>query len=97
MNKTKLHAIIASVVMVLSFALAGCGASEEDRSGDPGKVVDRDSDTWTTGSRNHRVTHHDYDLTIKRSSDGTEYEKDVSSAAYDHCYRGSSYPKCVDK
>lgn len=97
MNKRQLQLILASLAVAVATLVTGCGASDADRSGDPGKVVDRDKDHWTTGSGKNRVHHYDYDLVIQRSSDGTEYEKDVSSAAYDHCYRGSSYPKCVDK
>lgn len=97
MNKRQLQLTLASVVAALALLLTGCGANDHDRSGDPGKVTDRDEDHWTTGSRKHRVYHSDYDLTIKRSSDGTEYDIDVSSAAFDHCYQGSSYPKCVDR
>lgn len=75
--------------VLTSFGLGACGATSEDRDGDPGVVVDRDHEV--KGKIN------DYDLTIKRDSDGTVYEKDVSHPAYDHCYRGSKYPLCVDR
>lgn len=91
----KIMGLIAGLVLGIT-ALTGCGASEHDRSGDPGKISDRDSDHWTTKSGKTTTHHYDYDLTVTRK-DGTSYEIDVTSAAFDHCYVGSSYPKCVDR
>lgn len=90
--------ITAAAAVALVLALTGCGTNDHDYSGDPGKVVDRDHDA--NGKRAD-----DYDLTIERTdaadidaADGNRtYELDVTSSAYDHCYRGSSYPKCVDR
>lgn len=96
MNRRQLQLILASLAVAVMALVTGCGASADDRNGDPGTVVSRDEDHWTSGSRKHRVHHSDYTLTIQRA-DGTTYDKDVSSAAYDHCYRRSSYPKCVDR
>lgn len=93
----KITAAVVSAAVAGALALTGCGSTPDDHRGDAGKVVERDSDHWTTKSGKTTVHHWDYDLTIKRSSDGTEYELDVTESGYDHCYRGSSYPKCVDR
>lgn len=79
--------VAAAVAGVL--ALTGC-STPDDKRGDAGKVVERDSDYYSSTKQ------WDYDLTIKRV-DGTEYDLDVTRRGYDHCYRGSSYPKCVDR
>lgn len=94
----KITAVVVSAVAAGALALTGCGTQDSDYSGDPGKVVDRDHDA--NGKRAD-----DYDLTIERTrqadineADGDRtYELDVTSSAYDHCYRGSNYPKCVDR
>lgn len=80
----------ALVVVLLLFAgvlLVGCGVSEQDSQGDPGVITEKDHDS--NGKRAD-----DWDFTIRRA-DGSSYEKDVSSAAYDTCYVGSKFPKCV--
>lgn len=78
-------AVLATAAVLV---LTGCGP--DDHRGDPGKVVDRERDY------RHSSKTWDHDLTIRRP-DGSTYELDVSGDAYDHCYRGSSYPKCVDR
>lgn len=85
----KITGLIAALALGIA-ALTGCGASEHDRSGDPGKVSGREKE-YKSSTKSY-----DYDLTVTRP-DGTSYEIDVTSSAYDHCYRGSAYPKCVDK
>lgn len=94
----KITAVVVSAVAAGALALTGCGASD-DKDGDPGKVVDRERD-YSTSTKTY-----DYDLEIRRTNPadieaagGDEtYEIDVTSGSYDHCYRGSSYPKCVDR
>ena len=85
---------IAAVAAAVALLLAGC--SEDDHRGDPGKVVDREESFYMTKVGKTQVHHWDYDLTIRRP-DGSTYELDVSENAYDRCYQGSSYPKCVDR
>lgn len=85
----KIMGLIAALALGIT-ALTGCGASDHDRSGDPGKVSDRER-KYKSSTKTY-----DYDLTVTRP-DGTSYEIDVTSSAYDHCYRGSAYPKCVDR
>jgi hypothetical protein len=83
MNRRIVITAVAGVML-----LTGC--QEHGTDGDPGKVIYRESEyhksskTW------------DYDLVIERP-DGSTYEIDVSSGVYDHCYRGSAYPKCVER
>lgn len=89
MNKDMLKLAAMTLAVLLAVLLTGCGP--DDERGDPGKVTGRDRDY----SSSTKVW--DYDLTIKRTSDGKEYELDVSRSGYDHCYRGSSYPTCVDR
>jgi hypothetical protein len=86
--------ILAVLATAAVLALAGCGP--DDHRGDPGKVVDREESFYTTRVGKTTTQHWDYDLTIRRP-DGSTYELDVSEDAYDRCYRGSSYPKCVDR
>lgn len=76
-------------------ALAGCSTPDDGR-GDPGKVVDREHVMWSTRTKGVTTWYHDYDLDIRRP-DGTTYGLDVTEDGYDHCYRGSSYPECVDR
>lgn len=85
---------LALAVLALA-GLTACGP--DDHRGDPGKVIARDHDMWSTKSGKVTTWHHDYDLTVQRSKDGSTYELDVTGSGYDHCYRGSSYPKCVDR
>lgn len=95
------RAFLAVAALLAAFALTGCGSGVEasDKTGDPGRVHDKSSetDTWTTGTGRNKVRHSDteYDLVIKRP-DGSTYEKDdVSETAYDRCKRGSKFPSCV--
>lgn len=85
---------LVAVAAAVALALTGCGP--DDERGDPGRVVDREESIWTTRSAGVTTVHYDYDLTIRRP-DGTTYELDVSHSGFDRCYRGSSYPKCVDR
>lgn len=95
MNKRQLQLTFASLAAAVGLLLTGCDTTHGD-DGDPGTVVDRDSDVWTTRTGKTTTTHYDYDLTVRRA-DGTEYDIDVSSDVYDHCYRQSAYPKCVER
>lgn len=88
----RIFALITAVVV----GLTGCGSTSDDKRGDPGRVTGRDSAHWTTRSGKTTIHHSDYDLTIERTKDGTRYELDVTGEGYDHCYRNSKYPKCVD-
>lgn len=87
-------AILTGAALILG-ALSGCGASDSDCQGDPGKVVEKDYD------KAGKHSSADYDLTIQRSNpedirkaDGrTEYEKDVTSTAFNDWYKnGSKFP-----
>lgn len=79
--------IIAGLLIALALVV-GC-STPDDKRGDPGIVKERDKESATKHSSA------DYDLTIERK-DGTTYDLDVTSGGFDHCYRGSKYPKCVD-
>lgn len=81
--------VIAVAAVGAVLILSGCSTPDDER-GDPGKVIDRDAD-YNSSSKTW-----DHDLTVRRP-DGTTYELDVTGDGYDHCYRGSSYPKCVDR
>lgn len=97
---TTLAAITATVALI--FGTAACGADDSDCQGDPGKVTDRDTDTdrTTTGTGKNKstTTTTTYEITILKA-DGTTYEKDVSSSAYDWYVRGAKFPHpkhCTD-
>lgn len=89
----------AVITLIVLGTVLGCSTPDDGR-GDPGKVVDREASHWTTtsgtGKSRTTVWHHDYDLTIRRP-DGSTYELDVTEDGYDHCYRGSGYPKCISR
>lgn len=77
-----------AVALVATLALTGltaCQADSDACKGDSGVVADKDRD-WRSSTKSW-----DYDLTILRA-DGTTYEKDVTSTAYDWYKRGSKYP-----
>jgi hypothetical protein len=84
-----LRKIIGSLTLA-SLALAGvsCGVSDADKSGDPGKIIEKD---WDSNGKKAD----DYDFTVKRA-DGSTYEKDVSSFAFESCYVGSKFPNCLE-
>jgi hypothetical protein len=90
-------AALAAVALVLG--LGACASDNHGTDGRPGKVIDRDSDpSYTTGSKSHKVHHSaDYDLQVDPADGSGPYWIDVGNGVYDHCYRGSSYPKCADK
>lgn len=88
--------IPAAAGAVLAVVLAAGCATTHGADGDPGRVVGRDEDHWTTRVNKTTTYHADYDLTVRRA-DGTEYDIDVSEDVFDHCYRGSRYPGCVEK
>lgn len=81
-------ALALGAVGLVVGSLAGCGASDSDCQGDPGKVTEKDYDA--TSKTN---TTADYELTILRADGKSTYEKDVSSTAYDDWYKvGSKFP-----
>lgn len=86
---TTLAAVAASAALI--FGATACGASDSDCQGDPGRVSAKDYDAaYTTGSKAHKVHHNaEYELTIVRA-DGTTYEKDVTSTAYNEWYKVDS-------
>lgn len=90
-------ALAAFVAAIGIFLVAGCGSPHPQ--GPAGQVTDHDKDqdcrTTGTGAKKHRTCTWDYELTV-RTPDGGETDFAVDSAAYDHCYRGSAYPKCID-
>lgn len=89
---TALAAVAAA--LALMFGATACGGSDSDCQGDAGRVTGKDYDPgYTTGSGKHKVSHSaDYDLTITRP-DGTTYDKDVTSTAYNDWYRrGGKFP-----
>lgn len=88
MNKDMLKIAAMSLAVLLTVLLTGCG--KNDKRGDAGRVTDRER------SYSSSTKIWDYDLTIRRE-DGSSYELDVSRRGYDHCYRGSSYPGCIDR
>lgn len=96
-NKTAWAILLAMAVVGLALALTGCMEDNHGSNGRPGTVTDRDFDpSYTTGTKSHRVHHDaDYDLMITPSDGSEPYWIDVGHSVYDHCYRGSAYPKCV--
>lgn len=89
--KKKIVTVLVAVLMALALALlTGCGASDSDCQGDPGRVLEKDSDPATK----HRVA--DYDVVIQRDNprkgQDPTYEKDVTSTAYDWVKKGSRWP-----
>lgn len=84
----KIFALVTAATLAAVLGLTAC-STPDDKRGDPGIVRDRDYDPQT------KHTTADYDLTIERP-DGSTYDLDVTSGGYDHCYRSSKYPKCVD-
>lgn len=84
MTKLQLRALVSTVAMTGALLLSGCGASDADCQGDPGRVVEKDWDS--NGKRAD-----DYDVTVERA-DGRRYEKDVTSTAYDWVSKGSRWP-----
>jgi len=102
------HRLIVRIIAFLTgsalvvLTLSGCGADDSDCQGDPGTVSarEKDSDTTSTGTGKNKTTTTttDYELTITRE-DGTSYEKEVSSTAYDWYKTGSQFPSvkhCTD-
>ena len=86
--------LLAAAALGLAVLLTGC-TDEHGADGAPGKVVDRDYDpSYKIGKVHHAA---DYDLTVERADGKGRYSIDVGSGAYDHCYTGSSYPKCVKR
>jgi hypothetical protein len=96
-------ALTLAAVGMAAGSLVGCGASDSDCQGDPGKVTAKDTDTDSkttgTGKNRHTSTTTEYELTVLRA-DGSTYEKSVSSSAYDDWYKvGSRFPStahCAD-
>ncbi|WP_432112812.1 hypothetical protein [Streptomyces sp. S1] len=87
------HLLALMIATVGGIVLVGaCGVTGHDRSGDPGRIVEKDRDTRTV----NKVTTTDYDFTIERA-DGTRYELDVSGTAFEKCYVGSAYPSCLER
>lgn len=91
--------IAVSALALIVGTVAGCGASDDDCQGDKGTVSAKDYDpAYTTGKGTHK-THHsaEYEITILKA-DGSTYEKDVSSTAYDWYKVGGKFPhptKCT--
>lgn len=82
---TTLAAVAASVALI--FGATGCGADDSDCQGDPGKITAKEYDKATKTDSTA-----DYELTIQKA-DGTTYEKEVTSKAYDDWYKvGSKFP-----
>lgn len=90
-QRAKAALIVSLFVLGVVFAATGCGASDSDCKGDPGKVIEKDYDAWT------KTTSADWDVTVLREDD-TTYEKDLSSTAYDWYKVGGKFPhptKCT--
>jgi hypothetical protein len=95
-------------VAVAVAAVGGIGAvavlgSEDLKPGPPGKVVVKDTDQQvishpgTQKSPGWIQTITTYYLTTKDPKDGSTTRFKVPSSVYDHCYRGSSYPRCTKR
>jgi hypothetical protein len=83
-------AAVASLALI--FGMTACGASDSDCQGDPGRVVEKDYDS-------NGKAPDDWDVTVERDKDGTQYEKDVTSTAFDWVHKGSRWPSvkhCAD-
>jgi hypothetical protein len=97
------HRMIVRILAVLTGAalvmatLSGCGASDDDCKGDPGRITEKDEDS--SYNKSSKTTTYDYDITVLRA-DNTTYEKDISETAYDDWYKvGGKFPhptKCED-
>ncbi|MFF5973687.1 hypothetical protein ACFY7C_19380 [Streptomyces sp. NPDC012769] len=88
--KRTLAAVTVGVLVAV-----GCGVTDTDRAGDPGRIVEKDEDRRVSRTGKRTTTRYDYDFTIQRP-DGSVYELDVSRAAFDSCFVGSAYPRCLD-
>jgi hypothetical protein len=88
----RILAVLTGTALVMA-TLSGCGASDDDCKGDPGTVTEREAEdhkvTTGTGTKKTTTTTTEYELTITRA-DGTTYEKEVSSTAYDDWYKTDS-------
>lgn len=86
--------LLIAILAVL--ALAGCAY----KPGPAGKVVDRDSyqSCHSTGTSKHRYRSCStrYELTTQ-TADGKQHKFAAPWSAYDRCYRGSTYPACIDR
>lgn len=96
MNR-RIPALAAATTATLALVLVGCNTGLAQ--GPAGKVVDRDS-TQTchnTGTKHkHLSCSNRYELETQ-TADGKQHEFAAPWSAYDHCFRGSTYPACVDR
>lgn len=94
----RLRTVAAATTATLTLVLvAGCNVGY--KQGPAGKVTDRDS-TQTchnTGGKHKRLScSNRYELETQ-TADGKRHEFAVAWSAYDACFRGSTYPACVDR
>lgn len=91
-------AFAAATAASLALVLVGCNAGYTQ--GPAGKVTDRDSrqtcHNTGTGKHKHLSCSTRYELETQ-TSDGTRHEFAAPWSAYDSCFRGSTYPACVDR
>lgn len=98
MNRRFAAAVSAAAVGAVT--LTGCLG--DPKPGPPGKVVAKDTDTsyiHHPGTGKHpgwTQTITSYYLTTK-GKDGSVVRFEVTSGNYDHCYRGSAYPRCTKR
>ncbi|MGP4085382.1 hypothetical protein [Streptomyces sp. KR55] len=84
----KHHTATAPTTLLAAALLAfvtACGYEE----GPPGRVIDKERAYTGMGAEINELT--------VRTSDGEEETFFVTRDDYDSCYRGSSYPACIER
>lgn len=76
--------LFVAALAACALALAACGPPP----GPAGKVVDKHR-TYVSKQWKYKLT--------TRDKAGVEHEFKVKHSDYDHCYRGSKYPKCTKR
>ena len=91
---------LIAAVAAAAVALVGCS---DLKPGPAGRVIVKDTDTQVivhpaigkTPGWTQLIT--SYYLTTKDPADGSTTRFKVEPGVYDHCYRGSSYPRCSQR
>lgn len=93
----RLRTLAAATTATLALVLVGCNTGYTQ--GPAGKVTDRNSSEscHNTGTKHKRLScSNRYELETQ-TSDGKRHEFAAPWSAFDHCFRGSTYPQCVGR